>query len=172
MMLTVGTLLPALGNLFDSARAPDARNLMSAHLAGARNYAVANSVTTALVFTENEDAPETKRRMLMYLARYDPTNTNFTVVPGRETTYLPDNIVISDDDNDDDLEDSVVICFSAAGQLTAGRSFVIDSPPIGSAIDLGDNINSVANFWLYDAVGSDPAESLQINYYTGVVIKQ
>lgn len=174
VVLTVGALLPALGGFFDSARAPDARNLISAHLAGARNYAVANNITTALVFTEDEGAPETKRRVLMYLAEYDATDDEFKVVPGRETTYLPDNILISDDATKDDQgdEDTVVICFSAAGQLTVGKQFAIEEPPIGDEIDLLDNINSIASFFLYDAVSSDPVESLRVNYYTGMVIEQ
>ena len=173
MALALGALLPALGDFFDSARAPDARNLISAHLAGARNYAVANNVTTALVFTEDQGAPATNRRVRMYLARHNPipaNNNRFTVVAGRETTYLPDNILVSDDASKDDQgdEDTVVICFSPAGQLSAGRTVTIDSPPIPT---IGSK-PSVAIFWLYDAVGSDPVESLRVNYYTGTVIEQ
>ena len=165
VVLAVGALLPALGSFFDSARAPNARNLISAHLAGARNYAVANNVTTALVFTE--DTSGSNRQVRMYLARYDPTSTNFTVVAGRETTYLPDNILISNDGNRDNLEDTVVICFSAAGQLTVVSSPTISNPPI---VTIG-SANSRANFYLYDDIGSDPVESLRVNYYTGTVIE-
>ncbi len=174
IVLVLGALLPTLGGFFSGARAPNARNLISAHLAGARNYAVANSVTTALVFSEDEEAPKTKRRILMYLAKYDAVDDDFKEVTGRKTTYLPTNILISEDEDendDDDLEATVVICFSPAGQLIVGKQFEIENPPIGDEIYSEDGINSRAFFWLYDKKLSDEPMDLQINYYTGEVIE-
>ena len=163
MMLAVGTLLPALGNFFDSARAPDARNLISAYLAGARNYAVANSVTTALVFTE--DTSETKRRMLMFLAE-SSDGTNFTPVPGREARHLPNNIMLTDDPTE-----AIAVCFLPAGQLT---KLAIAPANVDWPVDAPTSVKSVKELDLYDYVISDedPEEHLYINYYTGVVIKQ
>ena len=169
--LSLGVLLPSLGGFFNSARAPDARNLISAHLTGARNYAVANTVTTALVFTEDTSA--SKRRILMYLTRHDPIPADlnrFTVAPGRETTYLPYEIIISDDavrDNQGN-ENSVVICFSPAGQLTVGTAVSVSSPPKPT---IGSNASS-SNFYLYDSKANDDPAELQINYYMGTVIEQ
>ena len=162
--LSLGVLMPAVGAFFDSSRGPNARNLISVTLTVARNYAVANTTTTALVFTE--DTTSAERRVQMYLTQYDATNTEFIVVSGRETTYLPDNILISNDSSDDDPEDTVVICFSPAGQLS-----VFSSPTFNASIDTIGSADSVTNFYLYDAVGSDPVESFFINYYTGAVIE-
>ena len=173
MALAMGALLPSVKGFFDGARVPDARNLIAANLTGARNYAVANNITTALVFTE--DTSGTKRRVLMYLTEnLDPTNNTFTVVPGRKTTYLPDNIVISDDaiKNSQGGENTVTICFSPAGQMTVSTAVTISSPPPGSQ---NVSASSVANFWLYDDSVKDedlPADSFQVNYYTGTVIEQ
>ena len=164
--LSLGVLLPSLGSFFDSARGPNARNLISAHLMGARNYAVANSVTTALVFTE--DISASKRQILMYLTRFDPATSQFTVVPGRETTYLPNEIMISSDSDRDDQEGSVVICFSPAGQLTVVSSPTISNPPIAT---IGSN-DSASSFYLYDSKANDSPVDLQVNYYMGTVIEQ
>lgn len=172
MALAMGALLPTLKGFFDSARLPDARNLISSSLTGARNYAVANTVTTALVFSEDEAASANKRRIRMYLARYNATDDKFEEVPGRKTTYLPDNVLISNDATKDTQggEDTVVICFSTVGQLIiiTGTDIDINNPPIPT---IGSQ-NSRANFWLYDdSVNDSPMESFQINYYTGAVIK-
>ena len=172
MALAMGALLPSVKGFFDGARVPDARNLIAANLTGARNYAVANNITTALVFTE--DTSGTKRRVLMYLTEnLDPTNNTFTVVPGRKTTYLPDNIVISDDaiKNSQGGENTVTICFSPAGQMTVGTSVTISPEPI---LTIGTP-SSRADFHLYDDSVKDedlPADSFQVNYYTGTVIEQ
>ena len=163
--LSLGAILPALGSFFDSARGPDARNLMSVSLMGARNYAVANNITTALVFTE--DTSETKPRVRVYLAEYDSTDGDFEVVRGQETRYLPVEILISDDDTKDNPEYTVVICFSAVGQLTVVSSPTISSPPIPT-IGSGDSVRSC---YMYDgSVGDSPMELLEVNYYTGELI--
>ena len=172
IVLVLGALLPTLGGFFSGARAPNARNLTSAHLAGARNYAVANGITTALVFSEDKEAPKTKRRIQMYLAKFDPIPADldrFTVVTGRKTTYLPTNILISDDKSKDDQgnEKTVVICFSPAGQLTVGKDVTVDSPPI----DTIGSEPSVSIFWLYDKKLDDEPMELSVNFYTGAVIE-
>ena len=164
--LSLGVLLPSLGSFFDSARGPDARNLISAYMMGARNYAVANTVTTALVFTE--DTSGDNRRVLMYLTRFNSANSEFAIVPGRETTYLPDEIMISYGIGKDNPEDSVAICFSPAGQLTVGRSVTVTNPAVPT---IGSN-SSAGTFYLYDSKANDsPVETLQINYYMGTVIE-
>lgn len=169
MALAMGALLPSLKGFFSGTRLPDARNLISASLINARNYAVTNNITTALVFTEDQTAPETKRRTRMYLASSTAT-PNFTVVPGRGTTYLPDNVLVSDDPTKDSQgnEDTVAICFSPAGQLTVGTSVTISPEPI---LTIGTP-SSRADFHLYDDSVDDDATDFQINYYTGTVIEQ
>ncbi len=173
MVLAVGALLPALGSFFDSARAPDARNLMSAHLAGARNYAVANNTTTALVFVE-DDETDGPMRTLMFLAE-SSDQVDFTAVAGRELSHLPNNIVVSaNTDGDSGFPDrEVVVCFLASGQLTA-LSSINDIKNIDDDVVV-NGVGSVTSFYLYDFAGSgNPVEldQLSINYYTGAVIEQ
>ncbi|MBA7553770.1 hypothetical protein ES705_46369 [subsurface metagenome] len=165
MMLAVGALLPALGGFFDSARAPDARNRISAHLAGARNYAVANNVTTALVFVEHNDGD--LDRTLMFLAE-SSDGLNFAPVAGRQATHLPNNIMLTDNPTE-----TIAICFLPAGQLTTLAITSIDLPnPLSGTINA--NIVEVTELDIYDYVVSDenPEEHLYINYYTGAVIEQ
>ncbi len=150
--LALGALLPALGGFFDSARGPDARNLISAHLAGARNYAVANNVTTALVF-RGDDKGKLVRTSMVLIEHTPSAAWETTSVPGRKTTHLPDNIVIHPPLLG---TRSVEMCFLPTGQLTT-----MDG--------------SVTEFYIYDYVDSDnPKEldHLSINYYTGTVIEQ
>ena len=182
--LAVGALVPALGTFFDTARGPNAKNLISVSLTNARNYAVANNVTTALVFVEDDDG--NLNRKLMFLATDDPANPGqLLLVTGREATHLPDNILVippdyADVDADTDTEEpdllatEVIICFLPTGQLTE-ISGITDielpggRPPISCALD------SVKDFYIYDYVDSgDPEElaHLYVNYYTGAVIEE
>ena len=189
--LTLGTVLPTLGGFFDGARGPDARNLMSAHLAGARNYAVANKVTTALVFVD-DDAGGTSRT-LMFLAEQEtdiniiaPPDIGFKPVAGREATHLPDNIVVSANDISAGAafpDRIVLMCFSPAGQLTVIAEGTDDDPLVDDIIlpgSLGSiqqsgGLVSVTSLYLYDfrvsSVNPDELDHLYINYYTGAVIK-
>ena len=171
--LAVGALVPALGTFFDSARGPNAQNLISVSLTNARNHAVANNVTTALVFVEDDDG--NTRRTLMFFAE-SSDGVNFTVVPGREATHLPDEIIISDDDVRDDPEvAAVAICFLPSGQLvqlTSINQIAMPDPPGGPALTNAD-VSSVTSFHLYDSLNADsPVEKLLINYYTGAVIAE
>ncbi len=165
--LSLAALLPALGSFFDSARAPDARNLISAHLAGARNYAVANNITTALVFVEDDDDDGTSRT-LMFLAEEDiPDNPDeFIPVTGRETTHLPDNIMVTND-----TTEAIAICFLPAGQLT---TLTINPGDVTWPVDAPTSVESATKLDIYDYVVSteDPEVELYINYYTGAVIEQ
>ena len=160
MSLALGALLPTLKGFFDSARLPDARNLISASLPGARNYAVANTVTTALIFEEDDGGGRAMRTSIFFAEQSDLSNGVLEVTPvaGRKSTHLPDNIIVSaNQDGDSGFPDRTVgVCFSPTGQL----------------IQLDD---SVTDFYLYDFTNSNNPEELDrlyINYYTGAVIKQ
>ena len=165
--LVLGTLMPALGSFFSSSRGPNARNLISVSLTVARNYAVANNVTTALVFVAYDDGE--LDRTLMFLAEHDGTSTlNFAPVAGREPTHLPDNIMVTDNP-----AETIAICFLPAGQLTTLAIASIDLPnPLSGTINA--DIVEVTEFDIYDYVVSDedPEEHLFINYYTGAVIEE
>ena len=185
--LVLGTLMPALGSFFSSSRGPNARNLISVSLTVARNYAVANNVTTALVFVDDDDPRGSPLRTLMFLAERDTTATppdvEFIPVAGREPIHLPDNIIVSaNDEPDAGFPDRVVVvCFLSTGQLTqisdADEDYDIDGIelpgdllPITSA-DLG----SVTDFYLYDFLNTNDPQELEhlfINYYTGAVIEE
>ncbi len=185
--LTLGAVLPTLAGFFDGARGPDARNLMSAYLVGARNYAVANKITTALVFVEDDDGGTV--RTLMFLAeKYTdttvvPADIGFRPVAGREATHLPDNIVVSTNDiNDGTFPDRIVlICFSPMGQLTVISNISEDTDidilalPDGLGTDTGMDLGSVTSLYLYDfkvsSVNPEELSYLRVNYYTGAVIK-
>ncbi len=168
--LAVGAMIPALGEFLDSARVPNAQNLISVSLTNARNYAVANSIKTALLFVEDDDG--NTRRTLMFLAKEDlPDNPDeFVPVPGRETTHLPDNIMVTNDP-----ADTVAICFLASGQLT---TFTINqitkpNPPGGTINDV--DIDEQIGLDIYDYVGSGAPKKLAglyINYYTGAAIEE
>jgi len=171
--LSLGVLMPALGSFFSSTRGPNARNIISVSLTGARNYAVANNVTTALVFVE-DDVTDGPRRTLMFLAE-SSNQTDFTAVTGREATHLPDNIIVSANQNSDPdlLERNVVVCFLPTGQLSqlSGLNIAYQiTLPDGSTQDRTiTSIASVPSFYLYD--NTDLIEQLRINYYTGAVIE-
>ena len=156
--LTLGVLLPTLGDFLDSTRVSDARNLISANLAGARNYAVANNIATALVF-EADDVAGGAKRTLMFFAEQNVTNPGLenTAVVGRKNTPLPNNIVVSANKYGElgFPDRTVAVCFLPTGQLTQ-----MDG--------------SVADFYLYDFAVSDEdlQEHLYINYYTGTVIEE
>ena len=172
--LVIAALMPAMGSFFDSARGPNARNLISVSLTNARNYAVANNITTALVFVEDDDPSGSPRRTLMFFAE-SSNGVDFTPVPGRETTHLPDEIIISDDNVPDDPEaPAVAICFLPSGQLfqtTSINQITMPDPPGGADLTNAD-VSSVTSFYLYDSLDSDsPVEELLINYYTGAVIE-
>ena len=169
--LAVGALMPAIGTFFDSGRGSNARNLVSASLTNARNYAVANNVTTALVFVEDDDG--NTRRTLMFLAEHDGSSTlDFAPVAGREAMHLPDDIIVSHDNTRDNPEGDVAICFLPAGQLTMLNINQIDlpDPPLSGNISI---VEEVTSFSFYDAIDNDsPVEELRINYYTGAVIEE
>ena len=169
--LVLGALLPALGTFFDSARGPNARNLISASLTNARNYAVAHNVTTALVFVPHNDG--NTRRTLMFLAEHDGSIAlNFDPVSAQEVMHLPDDIVVSDDPWRDDPEDAVAICFLPSGQLTtlAANQIDLPNPPLSGNITI---VEEVTTFYYYDTVDTDSdPEQLRINYYTGAVIEE
>ena len=183
--LAIGALMPAIGSFFDSSRGPNARNLISASLTNARNYAVANNVTTALVFVKYDD--DGLDRMLMFLATEDPANSGqFLLVTGRETTHLPDDIRAippdyTDVDGDTDIEEAypsaseAIVCFLPTGQLTEISS-ISDIELPGSLTDIsGENLSSTTHLYIYDYVDSDNPEELghfYINYYTGAVIEE
>ena len=171
--LSLGVLMPALGSFFSSTRGPNARNIISVSLTGARNYAVANNITTALVFVDH-DVPGDPQRTLMFLAE-SSDGVNFTPVTGRESTHLPDNIIVSANQNSDPdlLERNVVVCFLPTGQLSqlSGLNIAYQiTLPDGSTQDRTiTSIASVPSFYLYD--NTDLIEQLRINYYTGAVIE-
>ena len=166
--LVVAALVPALGTFFDSARGPNARNLISVSLTNARNYAVANNVTTALVFVEDDDPSGSPRRTLMFLAEHDGSN-NLNFVPGRDSTHLPDNIMLNDPP-----DVPIAICFLPTGQLTEIAGITDIALPDGLGPRSGLNLNTVKNFYIYDfATGvAEELEHLYINYYTGAVIEE
>ena len=169
--LVLGVMVPAVGTFFDSTRVPDARNLISASLTNARNYAVANSASTALVFVEHDDGDT--RRTLMFLAEHDGSSTlDFNPIVAQEVTHLPDNIIISaDNETDPDAaERDVIVCFMPTGQLTTPAN--IDSIDVPDLPDL-TNVPSVSSFYLYDSLNAaDSIEQVHINYYTGAVIEE
>lgn len=171
--LILGALLPALGSFFSTARGPNARNLISASLTNARNYAVAYNVTTALVFVPHDDG--STRRTLMFLAEHDGSSTlNFAPVAAQEITHLPDDIVVSSDDVRDDPEGDVAICFLPAGQLATLTANQIDwpNPPFTSG-EISNNVSTATTFFYYDTVDTDSQEEeIIINYYTGAVIEE
>ena len=170
--ILLGTLMPALGSFFSSSRGPNARNLISVSLTVARNYAVANNTTTALVFVEDDSADPV--RTLMFLAKQDTTATppdlEFIPVAGREPVHLPDNIVVNEDP-----DEVLAICFLPVGQLTKLDVTQIKTPdPPDSTIPDGD-IKEVTEFSIYDLAGGGAAQELEhlfINYYTGAVIEE
>ena len=185
MVLVV--LLPALGAFFDSARGPNARNLMSVNLTLARNYAVANNVSTALVSAEDD----VDGGMLMFLAeqdvaalKEDPPRTVFRPVSGYQTTHFPENIVVVPQDPDDEEEpdfdaDAAVVCFLPTGQLTqiSGPNNIDEIELPGELSPVGD-VDAVKSLYIFDSTrGDDPEEDweqlhhLYINYYTGAVIE-
>jgi len=176
--LVIGAMLPAVGTFFDSARGPNARNLISASLTNARNYAVANNVTTALIFTEDDDPSGSPRRTLMFLVQDDGSDTNsFELVDGQEPTHLPDDIMLRNDPDPDDNDpvETVAICFLPVGQLTTLTIAQIElpDPPGGGPIPAAD-IEEQTDIGIYDYVAStdDPEMELYINYYTGAVIEE
>ena len=146
-MATLGMVLPALDGFFDGARGPNARNLISVSLVGARNYAVANGVRTRLVFTES--LSNGKRRVRIHLTKYD--SGTFTAVGGQEPRYLPVGIVVSTSGA------GVVVCFLPVGQLSVASGYVRDLYLYDSAYDI-DNPREL--------------DHLYINYYTGELIGQ
>ena len=164
--LVIAVLMPAMGSFFDSARGPNARNLISVSLTNARNYAVANNITTALVFVEDDDPSGSPRRTLMFLAEHDGSSTlNFAPVAGREATHLPDNIMVTDDPTE-----AIAFCFLPAGQLT---TLTIDPANVTWPVDAPDSVDSATELDIYDYVVSNtvPEQSFYINYYTGAVIE-
>ena len=177
MVLAMGALLPTLKGFFDSAGSSDARNLITANLTGARNYAVANSVTTALVFVQY-DLKNKPLRTLMFLAE-SGDGTSFAPVPGQKPIHLPDKIILSQG-NVGSLKRNATISFLPTGQLTEltitasnitwpdllNNPDLIDSPP--------NSVVPAKSFYLYDATDKKKPKELEylsINYYTGAVIK-
>ena len=182
--LSLGIVVPTLGGFFASARGPDSRNLISANLLWARNYAVANSTTSALVFVDDNDDAD-HLRTLKFFAEMDltmgaPGDVGFAPIAGREAVYLPNDIVVSANEYDPgdipSFDRTVIIVFSPQGQLTTLSDIDILVLPNGSTYPgLNSPQESVTNFYLYDFKGSgDPVElyDLGINYYTGTVIEQ
>lgn len=161
--LSLGVLMPAVGTFFDSSRGPNARNLISVTLTVARNYAVANNTTTALVFFNDGDDT------LMFLSQEDPANPgDFIPVAGLEPTYLPEDIKVTDD-----LVKSIAFCFLATGQLTTLtiNQIELPDPPLNGTVST--DIEELTELDIYDYVVSDtvPEQSFYINYYTGAVIE-
>ncbi len=166
MALAMGAILPSMKGFFEGARIPDASNLISANLTGARNYAVTNNVTTALVFVEHNDDDGTSRT-LMFLAE-SSDGTNFTAVTGRETTHLSNKIMLTNN-----TTIAIAICFLPAGQLTT-LTILPGDVTWPTDVDAPASVTSATDFDIYDYVVSDtvPEQSFYINYYTGTVIEQ
>lgn len=165
MALAMGAILPSVAGFFSGTRLADASNLISANLTNARNYAVTNNVTTALVFVEDDDGNTS--RTLMFLAK-SPDQVNFTAVAGQETTHLSDKIMLTNN-----TTIAIAICFLPAGQLTT-LTILPGNVTWPTDVDAPASVTSATEFDIYDYVVSSTVseQSFYINYYTGMVVEQ
>ena len=169
LAMVLAGLLPAVGSFMKSSGMPNTVSLIDVNSRGARNYAVANNVTTALVFVEEDSGSE--RRVLMFVAKMEIGNpSKFVALTTWESSYLADRIVVSSDVNRDNPEAPVAICFLPSGQLT---DLGTDSEPIEVELPnetLRDDVISERSFYLYDAQTNIAPQQIRINYYPGSVV--